>query len=58
MVLVKSFLAATKWTMVFFIIIFILFGLGGKFVSIAVLSPIGFVIMFIMFLLENLELRY
>ncbi|MBI2597798.1 MAG: hypothetical protein HYW50_01230 [Candidatus Diapherotrites archaeon] len=58
MVLAKSFLAAAKWTIVFFLILQLLAIIGIIVTSAAVFSVLGFVVLFIVFTLENLELRY
>ena len=58
MVLIQSFLAAVKWTLALYIILIFLFSAGFTHVSPLALSVLGFVVMFIMFLLDNIDLRY
>ena len=58
MVLIKSFFATVTWSFALYSILLALNWLGVIVTSTLAFTSAGFVVLFIVFLLENLDLRY
>lgn len=58
MVLIKAFFATITWSFALYAMLLVLNWLGVIVTSALVFTSAGFVVLFIVFLLENLDLRY